>query len=57
MVFGVNQRVYDGTDVYTKLMQIELTNREWPFLRLLCSAQLPMITVIVPNTIFKVDDV
>ena len=38
-------------------MQIELSNCEWPFLRLLCSAQLPTITVIVRYTIFELVDV
>ena len=34
----------------SKLMWIELSNREWPFLPLICSAWLPMITLIVRYT-------
>ena len=37
-------------------MRIELSNREWTFLRLLCIARLPTITVIVRYTIFEVDN-
>ena len=43
--------------VNTKLMRIKLSNREWPFFRLLCSAWLPTITVIVDYTISELVDV
>ena len=41
----------------SKLMRIELSNREWPFVWLLCRVWLPTFTVIVRYSIFEVDDV
>ena len=39
----------------SKLMQIELNNREWPFLRLFDCFRLPTITVIVRYIVITVD--
>ena len=36
----------DGAWVQSKLMRIELNNREWPFLRLLYSYRIPTSTLI-----------
>ena len=40
---GVSESEREGEIEYvkSKLMRIELSNREWPFLRLLAMAQLP----------------
>ena len=35
-------------DLSTKLIQIELSNCEWPFFQLLCRPRLVTITVIIP---------
>ena len=43
--------------VASKLMRIELSNREWRFLQLFCPPQLVTITVIVPYSIFEMVDV
>ena len=40
----------------TKLMRIELSNREWSFLRLLSPPRIVTIIVIVPHPIFEIVD-
>ena len=45
------------TVLKSKLMRIELSNRKWHFLRLLCIARLPTITVFIRHSIFEIDDV
>ena len=37
-------------------MRIELSNREWPFLRLEYSSRIPTITLIVRYMISEIDD-
>ena len=49
-----NVKIFEGrlwTCVATKLMRIELSNREWPYLRLSTIVRLPTITVIVRYSI------
>ena len=40
----------------SKLMQIMLSNREWPFLRLEYSGRIPTITLIARYMISEIDD-